>query len=186
MTSLKYLLNEGRIEAVEPDIDAAKNKLEEAKRHLASAAAIADDDPEGAYSLVYDAARKAADAHMLANGYRASKSKVGAHEATARYVEAVIKGKYASDARSFNRMRKQRNRTEYGTGTSHPQRSKPTAPTRRVSSKLSKLLSKAKFPEVRSGSSSNPRQRVPPPRRSLRRASRSGQAPPPRVFRLFS
>jgi hypothetical protein len=88
MTSLKYLLDEGRIEAVEPDVDAAKNKLEEAKRHLASAAAIADDDPEGAYSLVYDAARKAADAHMLANGYRASKSKVGAHEATARYVEA--------------------------------------------------------------------------------------------------
>jgi hypothetical protein len=114
MTSLKYLLKEGRIEAVEPDIDAAKNKLAEARRHLASAATIADDDPEGAYSLVYDAARKAADAHMLANGYRASKSKVGAHEATARYVEAVIGGKYASDARSFNRMRKQRNRTEYG------------------------------------------------------------------------
>lgn len=114
MTSLKYLLDEGRIEAVEPDIGVAKNKLEEAKRHLASAAAIADDDPEGAYSLVYDAARKAVDAHMLANGYRASKSKVGAHEATARYVEAVIGGAYAADARAFNRMRKQRNRTEYG------------------------------------------------------------------------
>jgi hypothetical protein len=114
MTSLDDLLNEGRIEAVEPDIDAAKNKLEGAKRHLASAAAIAENDPEGAYSLVYDAARKAADAHMLANGYRSSKSKVGAHEATARYVEAVIGGQYVSDARSFNRMRKQRNPTEYG------------------------------------------------------------------------
>jgi hypothetical protein len=114
MTSLDNLLKEGRIESVEPDVAVAKDKLEEAKRHLASAAAIAEDDPEGAYSLVYDAARKAADAHMLANGYRASKSKVGAHEATARYVEAVIGGKYAPDAGAFNRMRKQRNRTEYG------------------------------------------------------------------------
>lgn len=114
MTSIDDLLSEGRLEAVEPDIDAAKNKLKEAKRHLASAAAIADDDPEGAYSLVYDAARKAADAHMLANGYRASKSKLGAHEATARYVEAVVGGAYASDAGAFNRMRKHRNRTEYG------------------------------------------------------------------------
>ncbi|MBA2274463.1 MAG: hypothetical protein H0W21_11265 [Actinobacteria bacterium] len=40
------------------------------------AAAIADNDPEDAYSLVYDAARKAVDAHMLANGYRTSKSKL--------------------------------------------------------------------------------------------------------------
>lgn len=48
------------------------------------------------------------------HGYRASKPKLGAHEATARYVEAVIGGKYASDALAFNRMRKQRNRTEYG------------------------------------------------------------------------
>lgn len=113
MTSLDDLLKEGRIESVEADVAVAKDKLEEAKRHLASAAAIADDDPEGAYSLVYDAARKAVDAHMLANGYRTSKSKLGAHEATARYVEAVIGGKYWSDASAFNRMRKQRNRTEY-------------------------------------------------------------------------
>jgi len=29
MTSLKYLLNEGRIEAVEPDLDVARDKIEE-------------------------------------------------------------------------------------------------------------------------------------------------------------
>ncbi|MGH2786433.1 MAG: hypothetical protein ACRDJV_00810 [Actinomycetota bacterium] len=114
MTSFDDLVKKGRIEAVEADVAAAKDKLKEAKRHLASATAIADDDPEGAYSLVYDAARKAVDAHMLANGYRTSKSKLGAHEATARYVEAVIGGEYASDARAFNRMRKEQNRTEYG------------------------------------------------------------------------
>lgn len=43
MTSLDHLLNEGRIEAVEPDVDVARNKLEEARRHLVSAAAIADE-----------------------------------------------------------------------------------------------------------------------------------------------
>lgn len=113
MTAIERLLDEGRLEVVKVDANAATTKLEEAKRHLRSAAAIADSDAEGSYSLLYDAARKAIDAHMLAHGYRASKKKLGAREATARYAAAAIGAEYAADATALDRMRKQRNRTEY-------------------------------------------------------------------------
>ena len=113
MTTIQELLDKGRLEIIAADRVGAAAKLEEAKRHLQSAAVVADSDAEGAYSLLYDAARKAIDAHMLAHGYRASKKKLGAHEATARYAAAAIGGDYATDAFSLDRMRRQRNRSEY-------------------------------------------------------------------------
>lgn len=109
-SDVEALLRDGRIEKVEADPSAARAKLGEAERHLDSAAQIAADDPAGAYSLLYDAARKAIDAHMLASGYRVSKSRLGAHEATARYASSVL----GEDARHFDRMRRNRNRSEYG------------------------------------------------------------------------
>lgn len=114
MSALDDLLREKRVERVARDAARAEAKLEEAERHLRSSQAIASDDPEGAYALLYDAARKAVDAHMAANGFRASKSRPGAHEATALYAAEVIRGAYAADARALNRMRRQRNRAEYG------------------------------------------------------------------------
>lgn len=75
--SVASLVRTGRIEKVEPDVDAAASRLAAARRHLASAESIATIDPDGAYSLLYDAARKALDAHMLVNGYRVSKSARG-------------------------------------------------------------------------------------------------------------
>ncbi len=114
MTVVARLVAEGRLGVVKADSKAARAKLDEAKRHLNSAAAIAGSDAEGAYSLLYDAARKAIDAHMLAHGYRASKRKLGAHEATAQYASAVVAGQYVEDAAALDRMRKQRNRAEYG------------------------------------------------------------------------
>lgn len=113
-SSLESLVREGRIERVEADPDAARGRLEEAERHLASASAIADADPEGAYALLYDAARKAIDAHMQANGYRVSKGRLGAHEATGLYALAVLgSGPQGEHVRHFDRMRRNRNRSEY-------------------------------------------------------------------------
>jgi hypothetical protein len=108
------LLRDGRMEKVEADPSAARDKLEDAKRHLDSAARIADSDPAGAYALLYDAARKSIDAHMLSVGYRVSKSRLGAHEATARYAAAVLGEGGGDDARHLDRMRRNRNRSEYG------------------------------------------------------------------------
>jgi hypothetical protein len=86
--------------------------VDEAKLHLESASRIAGSDPNGAYHLLYDAARKAVWAHMLANGYRPT-SAPGAHAAATMYaVEAL------ADEPSivhFDRMRRSRNRSEYGT-----------------------------------------------------------------------
>ena len=113
-SDVEELLRDGRIEHVEADSSAARDKLLEAKRHLDSAARIADADPAGAYALLYDAARKAIDAHMLASGYRVSRSRLGAHEATARYATAVLGKGHGDDARHFDRMRRNRNRSEYG------------------------------------------------------------------------
>ena len=83
--------------------------VDEARRHLESAERILDADANGAYQLLYDAARKAVSAHMLAAGYRAT-NRAGAHEATARYArEALDEPRTAH----LDRMRKNRNRSEY-------------------------------------------------------------------------
>jgi hypothetical protein len=108
------LLRDGRLEAVEPDPPAAATTLEEARRHLESAARIETTDPNGAYALLYDAARKAVAAHMLASGYRA-RNRPGAHEAIAHYAEAVLAGgRFARDVGELDRMRRNRHRSEYG------------------------------------------------------------------------
>jgi hypothetical protein len=52
---------------------------------------------------------------MLMSGYRVSKSRLGAHEATARYVASALgSGPHGESARRFDRMRRNRNRSEYG------------------------------------------------------------------------
>lgn len=111
---LEFLVRGGRIERIEADPDAARGKLEEAERHLASAAAIAEADAEGAYTLLYDAARKAIDAHMQAHGYRVSRGRLGAHEASGLYALAVLgSGPQGEHVRHFDRMRRNRNRSQY-------------------------------------------------------------------------
>ncbi|MFN8123068.1 MAG: HEPN domain-containing protein [Thermoleophilia bacterium] len=108
------LLAEGRIEAVEPDPDTARERLRIARTHLATAALAADaGDLNGALSLLYDAARKAVAAHMLAVGYR-PRARPGAHQAVTRYAAAVLgSGRHAAAVRQFDRMRRDRNRSEY-------------------------------------------------------------------------
>lgn len=115
MTTLSQLLKEGRIERVEPDPESARLRLKEAERHLHSARAIAEDDPEGAYALLYDAARKAISAHMLANGFRPKKGE-GAHFITGLYaVDAFADPKDRESIQSFEYMRRTRNKAEYAT-----------------------------------------------------------------------
>ncbi|HEX2196088.1 MAG TPA: hypothetical protein VHJ76_04100 [Actinomycetota bacterium] len=122
MTDVEQLVRSGRLERVEHDSTVAATKLDEAERHLRSARAIAADDPTGAYVLLYDAARKAVDGHLAANGYRVSKTRLGAHEATALYARAVIGGEHAADAHALDRMRRNRNRVEYGSWHISPAR----------------------------------------------------------------
>lgn len=105
------LIRARRLERVPADQPAAVRRLNSARRHLESAALLARDDPDAAYALLYDAARKAVAAHMQAAGLRA-RNAPGAHEATARYAAAMLPGPSSGE---LDRMRRFRNRIEYGT-----------------------------------------------------------------------
>ena len=111
-SELRRLLAAPGVQQVVADAAAAAASVEEAVRHLASAHAIEEADPNGAYQLLYDAARKAAAAHMLARGYRATNAP-GAHTVVARYA-AVALGAGTRSAAELDRLRRRRNRSEYG------------------------------------------------------------------------
>lgn len=111
------LVRADRLERVPADPPTARASLEEARRHLASARLVATADPNGAYALLYDAARKALSAHMLASGFRAT-VRPRAHEAVGLYaLEALASHSGAASVGHFDRMRRNRNRTEYGLRT---------------------------------------------------------------------
>ena len=111
--SVEDLVAQGRVQRVEADVTTAGEMLNEASRHLGSATAIAVSDPNGSYSLLYDAARKAVTGHMLASGYRV-RNRPGSHEAVALYAEAALAGApHAHHVGELDRMRRDRNRSEY-------------------------------------------------------------------------
>ncbi len=107
------LVARGLLERVEADSKAAQELIATASTHLLSARAIAESDTAGAYQLGYDGARKAIAAHMTANGLRVVKKKPGGHETTGRYAIAAINDD-AEAIKMFERMRRRRNRSEYG------------------------------------------------------------------------
>lgn len=109
--SVDDLIASRRLERVPADPAAARERLETCRRHLRSASLVAEEDPDAAYVLLYDAARKAAAAHMLAAGLRA-RNAPGTHEATARYAALALD---VAAAGELDRMRRFRNRIEYGT-----------------------------------------------------------------------
>lgn len=112
-SDLDELVAEGVIVRVKRDAKAARADLHVARAHLASAPLTAKVDPVGAFSIAYDAVRKALVAHMRVNGYRV-RSGVGAHYQTGRYGLAALSGRGIDDAlRAFERLRSLRNRSEY-------------------------------------------------------------------------
>lgn len=108
--TIEELVAGRRLERVAADPAAARERLEGALRHLRSSEMVAGEDPDAAYALLYDAARKAVAAHMLAAGLRA-RNAPGAHEATARYAALALDDPAATE---LDRMRRFRNRIEYG------------------------------------------------------------------------
>lgn len=105
------LLNVGRLERVPADRSAALSRLPKTDTHLATAAALIGIDNDMAYTALYDAARKAIAAHMLANGLRAP-ARTGAHEVVGIYAEEAIPDPTGS-VTEFQKMRRRRNKSEY-------------------------------------------------------------------------
>lgn len=113
MSVVSDLLAKGLVEAVEADENAANQWLEDAGRHLDAAKAISDLDPSGAYVLAYDAARKSVAAALLKTGHRV-KARPGAHQALAQYAKSLSSPMGEPALARFDRLRRNRNRSEYG------------------------------------------------------------------------
>ena len=103
----------GRLQPVPADGDTARARMLTAAQHLATARRLLGEgqDLEIAYAALYDAARKAVTAAMLAVGVRAA-NRAGAHEAVSIWAAEVL-GPACPAARRFDAMRRRRNRSEY-------------------------------------------------------------------------
>lgn len=110
MSATVDLLRQGLIEKVAPDPTSARTRLTEAARHLEGAEMIVDVDPSGAYQLAYNAARKAIVAVMQADGVRIT-AQQGGHTVAGRYAAGLSNAEVFT---AFDRMRRNRNRSEYG------------------------------------------------------------------------
>jgi hypothetical protein len=110
--AVKQMLASGNLQKVAPSREAATAFLDTAEKHLESALAVTESDPDGAYSLLYDAARKSLAALLQTQGLRATSR--GGHYAIQEAITAQFTKPPPSDAfRSFGRLRRARNQIEY-------------------------------------------------------------------------
>jgi hypothetical protein len=114
--TIRHLLASGDLQQVTATREAADALLAAATRHLDSARSLATTDPEGAYSLLYDAARKSLAAVLQVQGLRATSR--GGHYALEQATRAQFTAPPPSEAfRPFGRLRRARNRVEYEPAT---------------------------------------------------------------------
>jgi len=104
------LLEAGELQEVIADHAMAQLLLDDAHRHLASAAASASGELSGTYLLAYDALRKSAARLLAVQGLRATSR--GGHIAIQEAVLAQF-GSTVLVFRSFSRIRRARNGFEY-------------------------------------------------------------------------
>jgi hypothetical protein len=108
---VRELVSAGELGEVPPDGGLARRMLEDAGRHLVTAATAASSgDLPGAYQLAYDALRKSAASLLEAQGLRATSR--GGHIAVQDAVIAQF-GSSIRALRSFSRLRRARNGFEY-------------------------------------------------------------------------
>lgn len=105
------LLAAGELERVLPSREHADRLLGQARRHLDSAEKTCESDPEGAYGVLYDAARKALWAVLANQGIRPTSK--GGHLAVYHAVTAQMDPPMGQQLRPFDRMRRRRHDAEY-------------------------------------------------------------------------
>lgn len=97
------------LQRVIADGDTVAALLSSARRHVESACLTADKDPEAAYTLAYDAARKSATALLNHQGLRPTSA--GGHIAVVDAIRAQFPG--VPGLLSLDRLRRRRNQAEY-------------------------------------------------------------------------
>lgn len=102
------------IDRIQPNMGAAGDRVNQARRHVRSARALAQDDPTLAMAACHDAIRKAITGHMAANGYR-PKTGDGAHRIVVQYAEHHL-GEVidVQDMENADAIRRSRSTAEYG------------------------------------------------------------------------
>lgn len=108
---IERTLADGELQQVPASRDQADRLIGQARSHLRSAVAVSEDDPEGGYALIYDAARKALVAVLENQGLRPTSR--GGHLAAYEAVRAQLDPPMGKALRPFNRMRRLRNDAEY-------------------------------------------------------------------------
>ena len=105
------LLATGELDAVITGAGRPEKELQAANRHYESALTILDSDPEGAFQLLYDSARKALQALLAAEGIRVRRPPNGNHYTFVK----VANGGFVDERvwAPLDWMRKVRNQTEY-------------------------------------------------------------------------
>lgn len=106
---IERLLEDRHLEEVPADADTAARLIATARRHISSATSNAESDPEGAFALAYDAARKTATALLAHQGLRPTST--GGHIAVADAINAQFPG--IEGLKSIDRLRRRRNQAEY-------------------------------------------------------------------------
>lgn len=106
---IERLLDARHLERVPADSDTVAALLATAERHVASAESTADTDPEGAFTLAYDATRKTATALLAHQGLRPTSS--GGHIVIVDAMSAQFPG--VNGLKSIDRLRRRRNQAEY-------------------------------------------------------------------------
>jgi hypothetical protein len=116
VNDLDDLIAKRLIEPVAGDLATASEWIEDARRHIQGARAVESIDPAGAYVLAYDAARKSVAAVLLTTGHRVT-SRPGSHQALSRFAKTLAKDTGEPALEHLDRLRRNRNRSEYGTPT---------------------------------------------------------------------
>jgi hypothetical protein len=103
------LIETRQMQRVIADADTVAALLGSARRHVESARLTASQDPEAAYSLAYDAARKSATALLNHQGLRPTTA--GGHITVVDAIRAQFPG--VPGLTSLDRLRRRRNQAEY-------------------------------------------------------------------------
>jgi len=107
--TINELLERGHLQKVTADSQTANALVATSERHVQSVITLTASDPEAAFSLAYDAARKAATALLTHQGPRPTTA--GGHIAVVDAVDAQFPG--VGGLKSLDRLRRRRNQAEY-------------------------------------------------------------------------
>jgi uncharacterized protein (UPF0332 family) len=110
-SEIERLITDRKLQQVPASRENAEALINTARQHLRSARTVIDDDPDGSYTLAYDAARKAMTAYLAVQGLRPTQA--GGHVVLTEGARAQLGAAGRQIIDTFERMRRQRHQVEY-------------------------------------------------------------------------